>query len=546
MGHQLIFRFALYALCISSGFGISAQNSKDKPITVQYVRLPEQKLPDNYNTYSVEVVGSNTTTGGLNADQLAASVTMDGFKRVSGLDGNHGHLRIYINTGYTDMGRAESKSETRTSKDKDGKETKTTYYWYNVPFTTSPTYRLLDPEGNILGRGGLPQSTAIKSKEYTSASLRSKEYTTIVNAMRKNFASQAARDITSSAREHASKQFDFNHVKEYPQFFLVTKWPSEDAYEKHFEKTKQIFESASAVTPSNELRSKLAAAIEFWDTDAKKNPGDDKKLKKVYYAANMNLALVSFYTDDFEAAKAHLRDIIKSEEKDRVADKFLERIAGLEKAMAFHDIHTMHYMRDLSNALPPSAVKAIEEEQAELEAKNNASAGTIIINGESISGSFMQSKDAGDLIFGEGGNTTFMVDSGSELKEYDVTAADVSAFSIGERSFVKLPFTPCAKGKSQHSTQILEEVYTSERIKLYKYYPSTGAMSDDKVEFAFQKASQAQPLSVYATEFLLWEKGIAKYFEDCSDLSTMSAGGSIKMEQEDLIKAARIYSELCQ
>jgi hypothetical protein len=541
--HQICIGYLF--ICISLTLNLSAQNSKDKSVTVSYVRLPEQKLPESFKTYSVEVVGHSVTTAGLSADQLANSVVMHGFKRVSGVDGNHGHLRVYVNAGYTDMGTAEAKSETRTTKDKDGKETKTTYYWYNVPFNASASYRILDPDGNILARGGSPRSEVIKSKEYTSSSQRSKEYSSIVNAMRKNFAAEVTQNVVNAVKSYLSEQYDFHHVKEYPQFYLVTKWQSEEAYEKHFEKTREVFESASAGTPSSELLSKLTSAMEFWNIDAAKDPGDDKKLKKVYYAANMNLALAHFYTDNFEAAKKHLQQIIKSEEKDRSAEKMLERLGELEKKMALHGVHTMHYVPDLSNALPPSAVKALEEEQAELEAQRNTTTGTITINNEVMEGSFMQEKGAADLSFGEGGNTLFLVESGSELKEYDVTSSEVTAFTIGERKFHKMNFSPCSKGETASAVQILEEVYASDKIKLYKYYPSAGAMADEKIELALQKKSDSNPVSVYATQFLLWEKGLAKYFEDCSDLSSMCSSGSIKMDQTDLLKAARIYSELC-
>jgi hypothetical protein len=125
-------------------------------------------------------------------------------------------------------------------------------------------------------------------------------------------------------------------------------------------------------------------------------------------------------------------------------------------------------------------------------------------------------------------------------------AKEITAFSIGDRTFVKRTFTPCAKGKANPATHVMEEIYNSEKIVLYKYYPSGGALSDAKTEFAFKKKAEDNPVSLYDTQFLILKKGLANYFTDCADLKAMCEEGGIENEQESLLKAARIYSEVCQ
>ena len=60
------------------------------------------------------------------------------------------------------------------------------------------------------------------------------------------------------------------------------------------------------------------------------------------------------------------------------------------------------------------------------------------------------------------------------------------------------------------------------------------------------KAGESEPTSLSGTTILLWKKGIASYFEDCAELNAMCLEGGIEKEKESLIKAARIYSELCE
>ena len=150
------------------------------------------------------------------------------------------------------------------------------------------------------------------------------------------------------------------------------------------------------------------------------------------------------------------------------------------------------------------------------------------------------------MVFGAKGNTKFMAEEDGEMIEYDLTSEEVSEFTMGERKFIKTRFNPSAKGKGESAMHILEVVYTSDKIKLLKYYPSSGALGEEKSEFAFQKNSDDFPLSLEDTQFLLWKKGLSKYFGDCADLKDMCTEGGIKKNQDDLIKAARIYSELCE
>ena len=61
--------------------------------------------------------GTALSYGKLNPESLAYSITMDGFKRLSGLGNDFGHLRVSVYAGYPSRGSAESKSKTTKTKD---------------------------------------------------------------------------------------------------------------------------------------------------------------------------------------------------------------------------------------------------------------------------------------------------------------------------------------------------------------------------------------------------------------------------------------------
>ena len=181
----------------------------------------------------------------------------------------------------------------------------------------------------------------------------------------------------------------------------------------------------------------------------------------------------------------------------------------------------------MDNAVPPAKVQELEAVKEELAADNESLTGTATINGEVVNGTFHQEKGATAITFGEGGNTKFMIEEDSQMKEDLLNSADVTEFTMGDRVFKKMMFSPCAKGKSPESMSIMEIVYTSNRINLYQYFPNTGRLGGEKSEFAFMKSDEDITSSLLGTQFLLWQKGIANYFSDCDDLKSLCRAGEI-------------------
>jgi len=513
---------------------------------VKYVSLPLEKLPPEFNTYSVHISGGNSSYAGATPDVLGRNIHMNGFKRVEGTQNQYGHLRVMVNTGYTECGRPELKSKTTTTKDKEGVEKKTTTYWYEMPCQSTTSHRIMDPEGKVLSSGSKFHSNTPKTSDASASSALSKQYDSLINGLRSGFARDVAASAVSSAHYDLLRKFDFAHVTEDPQIYYVKKHPAEDEFEANMEKTKAVFEGLKADSPASEGMKQMAGIIEFWKKHGEKDPAGDKDLLDVYVGCNSNLATVYFYLDEFDEAKKYAQRVLKADPKDKRTEKFLEFMAEIKGKMDFHGIHTMHYSRDLTNAIPPTKVKEIEEEKEQLQEENNSLTGVIVVDGDSIRGFFARDKEATEFMFGPNGNTKFITEASAKIEEFDLTTAKVQGFTIGGRKFTKLNFSPSAKGKTEPALHIMEELYQSDKIKLFKYYPVSGVLSNEQHEFAFQKASEPVPVSLLDTRFLLWNKGLGEYFSDCADLKAMSVEGGFKMVEEDLLKVARIYNEVCE
>ncbi|HRD81172.1 MAG TPA: hypothetical protein PK198_03330 [Saprospiraceae bacterium] len=534
----------LLVACILASSSLFGQRLKDKRAQINYVSLPTKKVPDSYTTYSVQVYGSAVTDAGHSNQALENKIVMDGFKRVNYQEGG-GHLRIVMNMGYTTQGRAEYKSNKITKKDeKTGVETVTWEYWYEVPLNLSAVFNIYDPAGNILTTYSKNFAGKKSTSRYSKSDDLSKNYNANINRMRKEVALEVINDLMREVVPIVSDQFDFDKRHDNPEFFIIENYPSEPDYQKYFELLDTEWKKIDSAVPTSELKAKFGPALAFYEKEAEIDAKGDKKLLKVFEAANYNAALLNFYLDDFEKAVRYANRVIASEGgKHRKSSDLIERVQKTKQLMDMHGVNTLHYARDLSNAIPPAAMKALEKAQEQLESDNNLLRGVIVIKGETIEGTVVSEKGVEELDFSDKGNTKFM---DASKKEYSYSAKEIEAFSIGTRNFVKKNFAPCAKGKVEPTTHILEEIYTSDKIVLYKYYPSAGALSDAKMEFAFKKASDTDPISLYDTRFLILKKGLATYFSDCADLKAMCEQGEITNDQEGLLKAARIYAELCE
>jgi tetratricopeptide (TPR) repeat protein len=524
-----------------------SQKAKDKRVDIKYVTLPAEKLPTDFTTYSVSVTGDNIAIGGLSTTSLENSIKMDGFKRVgTAVDGEFGHLRISVNTGEVSTGRMSWKTRQESHKDDKGVVTKTNYYWYEMPCSGITSYKIVDPEGNILSSGNHNYNSTTKSKEYTSNASLTAQEGNLRSSLRKGYAADMASGAVGEAKSVLSTKYDFAFATDDVQYYWIKKHAEEIAFEAKLDKTIEVFKALPANAPASEGLTKLEECIKLWTRFSEKNPGSDKDLQEVYLACNANLAYTYFYLDNLDESEKHLKRIIAVGEKEKKAERLLERIGKIRTQMNFHNIHTMHYSRDLANALPPSKVKALEEEKEQLAADNNSLPGYMVMKADTVSGTFMRTKADEDFIFGPNGNTKFMVDKAGKMEEQDITKSDVSEFVIGDRKFTRMTFSPCAKGKSEAASHIMEQLYDSEKIKLYKYYPVSGTLSSASNEFAYQKKADAAPVSLMDTQFLLFNKGMANYFSDCGDLKDLCTEGGFKMNEDDLIKAARVYAEVCE
>lgn len=543
MNHRIIILLASLFLWANIGF---SQKLKDKKILIPYVSLPGKKLPADFTTYSVKVNGGAFNFSNRDPYSAAKSIRMDGFKRLSGQGTDFGHLRVFATASTPYIGNITPRSRTTTTKDKNGKEVRRITYWYEFPVQAYTSYQIVDPQGNVIASGRNSDNKVLETRRTSTRSTVSiGRSNREIAAAREKFSTTLINNMLSRVNYALQNQFDFSVRKAREDFYFLKGGSYEKPTVEAFNEAKVIWESRDATSSVIETNEMLMDVLKVWADIASIQPGDDNKLKRVYKAANYNMALTYHYLDDFEKARLYAQKVIDSEGKDKPSNQLLKRIDKLQERMELHGIYTQHVIRDLTNAAGPAQVKSFQEEQEEVQENNNTLDGQITWNGSEIQGQFVSEKEADELIFGKDGNTKFVVTEGTENKEYDLTAPEINAFKIGDRSFVKTMFSPSSKGREEANMHILEELYTSSHITLYQYYSSQGALADNETEYAYQKLNDRFPVSLLDTQFLLFDKGMAQYFQSCAELSSMCAKGEFDLNKSDLLKVARVFAEVC-
>jgi hypothetical protein len=343
---MLIIRIFILAILMQSAFGVHSQKIRDKRIDVNYVSLPEQTLPDSFNTYSVDVSGSSLRDVRLIEWDIERHIRMDGFTKLEGGEKGDADLRIHVDAGTLFEGLALMRSRAVTQKQRGGGTVVFRYYWYEVDYSITPSFEILDPKNKRLASGTLPVHETLRTREYTDPGRLQRSYSYLVRDLREKFVKGTSEDIARATQRTIAEQFDFAFVTDQPQMYYVKNHPEEQAFEKHVDRTELIFKEMTATTPAEEGLNDLSREIAFWQKYVDRGPGREGPSREVWAASNYNLAVVFYYLDRIDEAENHLQQILKLDSKDKRASALLEQIRRTKELMDLHGIRTMHYDRN--------------------------------------------------------------------------------------------------------------------------------------------------------------------------------------------------------
>ncbi len=531
---------------------LSGQKITTEKFPVQYTALPLSPLNPEFTTFSSSCYGGGSTLAdlGITPTSLANQIKFEGFKKV---EGKSGHFRVNIQIGYMRIGRETTEKRISTTKKKDGTEVKTTYYYKKSSYSIPISYRVTDYEGKVLKEGTVSSNTstqAVKSKEYTSYSSLNNYWQNNRHSLIYGAAKKFVIDRVGSIQSTLAYAYDYRKIT-YQKDELEVPGKKVDGFEAFngaYETVKTAFEGMRPNEPITDMAPQVQSAIDFWKNALDDYPMGNKKSEKMRHACLMNLSTVYYWLEDLAQAEKYATECLQISWKDGRPKRLLKEIEAVKKKFDINKIKTRHINRDLANAEPPSS-SAEEEVPVFEETGDLAEMEGYILNegGDTLNGKFVvNTAEDMELNFGPDGNVVFTYQIDGKDEKSTLDPATVKGFQLKDRNFMAMTFTPGDKGNKEAGTHLMECIYDTERIKVFKFYPYDNKLGDVKMEYAFQKATDEAPISTSSTQFLLFKKGMSKYFADCPDLAELAGAGEFENEEESLIQAARIFAEVCE
>ena len=532
---------------------LSAQKIKDERISFEYTRLPSNPLDPTFTTYSSVVYGSDYGLENLGIDRNTAAdnyFTLGGFKRV----GQGGHFRISCYVGYPTTTSSATKSYTKTITNKDKTKSKVTRYKKEIAYRVPVRYKVEDFQGNVITSGSMNEiqtftfGEGATSSSALSTSWRNSRSRTMTERYKK-----AVKNGLSSASGTIRALYGYSRKKQTAQIeMLGKKDKSTEEFMSAYETVKAAFAGMKSDEKPDNVKAAARPAMEFYMAEKNKWAASDKKERKVRSACVYNLATIFYWLDELDEARKYANECVEIDYKPGRAKGLIRGIDATKKLFDINNTTSRHPYFDLANATAPGmasfgGLDTVEDGPGAGGAAKALTGFIVDKNGNKVPGEFIVAAAEGEeLKFGPQGNVSFDYMQDGRKASAALSPADLQEFSLNERNFMVMDFVPGAKGNTESKTAIMELLYDGGSIKVLKYYPYDDALGDQSVEYAFHKKADPAPTSTSSTMFLLFNKGLQKYFADCADLAEVAGTGEFKKTEDDIIRAARVYAEMCK
>jgi hypothetical protein len=328
----------LAALCFTVSVGYSQKIDLDKVNVLTKMQiLPEKELGADVTTFAVELKGeSNLSNWGFNPEKIQKDYgILYGFQQTN----TNPQLKWTMTMAPINFVDYAIKNRSETYKDKTGRETITTYYWYELMYVKGFTSTLTNEKGDVLAKyeSGYGNRHTHKSSESTNYESLRKEY----NEQRQNVEQQIARSVVGA---EFGAIFNFMNRKvgymPYENRFIVwetdsPKHPESNEFAKNTAELKRLFSVIKADKVEDSIKNGLEKIATYYKGVAEKytNPSE-KAEKKLRYASYLNMAQLYLHLDRFDESAEWAKKVIENDYDKKDGEKIIKEIAEVKKDMA--------------------------------------------------------------------------------------------------------------------------------------------------------------------------------------------------------------------
>lgn len=297
------------------------------------VRLPQKFTENDKRTYSVNI-SQNITGVSVNA----TDIYLNGFSRVDNNATYAFDLQLSQPIQYS---APEVIHRQEVNKDKSGNVTSTRNFYKVIQKIEATGKSYLNGEHYSTFRHSESFSTA----EYATSAVARENFMVQKMTWEDNFKNAFQKEIYSQTNGHINKELGFSMRKSDVNLWLLgsEKHPEFTNHKAALEKIKEAFSKVEFNKLPADLMTDLSPAISIFDTQIKNFADDNKKNKKVRYAAYYNLMKIYFHAEDLVNAEKYAQLLITNDYDKKDGKEMLESIAVRKKLMDVNKTNTTHF-----------------------------------------------------------------------------------------------------------------------------------------------------------------------------------------------------------
>lgn len=306
--------------------------------TYSYRTLPSAPLPLAMRSFKVSVFSTiSDATNATKADNVF----------IAGLIKDQANGAVHIKFNFEDIlvNKSTPVERIQTNKDRDGKETRTSFYKMEILYTMNASCTAISKDGtNIYNNVDSPKR-AYYTPEYNNPTDAQNFWfnnnSSLKNKIIDNDINVYIAQITNVLNEKIGYE-----MRQQQNILWITDSPKHSENDMFITNTKSAIKKLNAITATTNVADaakNLSEEIKYFEGINAKYTSTEKPDVKLRYGAYYNLGMIYFCTDQLENAKQVgnaliVNDYDKSDGKNIVS--ISERI---EKAMKLNNVNTTHF-----------------------------------------------------------------------------------------------------------------------------------------------------------------------------------------------------------
>ena len=339
--------------------------------------------------------------------------------------------------------------------------------------------------------------------------------------------------------------------------------PRYDEHQAKFQIIKGAFSELKYDQPiPKEAIETVNSVIGFWKTELNKLDPEERQERRLMYSCLYNIVSAYYWIEDFDNALKYIPQLeeldIRSGRVEYLKNLIYETRSLLQRT-GFASKHlNLDELIVFDEAKLPEVTYSTEQdlmlERARearlysLGVRSDAElyAGTLYYSDgrDPLNCDFYVRKSSdGNLSLLSGSENLVIISSqGSNIERIRLNKNVISGFTFDNREFVLKEYSPGMSVSLRANPEYLEVLYTSENIQLYLFYPTQEAsVGNTEREFVVRKGSDDELLSLHGRRFLNFNRGLARYFEDCEEINQKAEDGEFARNRNSMIKLGELY-----